>query len=171
RLPEIAAATLEQEDAIREAAESFADRNDAFFIGRGLMYPSALEGALKLKEISYVHAEGYHAAELKHGPIALLDKNVPVVALVTDTPGWEKTLGNLRECTAREAPVIVIGPDSVRPTVADHCRAFLTIPPCPGFLTPVPVVIAEQLFAYYVARARGCPIDQPRNLAKSVTVE
>ena len=170
RLPEIAQRVLDQSDHIREVAERYAQAEDFFFIGRGYMFPAAMEGALKLKEISYIHAEGYQAAELKHGPIALLSDKVPVVGLVPDTDGKDKTLSNMQECIARKAPVIAIataGDDTVRAC----CSDVVWIPPCAEFLTPIPVVIAEQLFAYYAARARGCPIDQPRNLAKSVTVE
>jgi len=134
------------------------------------MYPAALEGALKLKEISYVHAEGYHAAELKHGPIALLDESVPVIAAVPDLPDKTKTLSNMQECRARRSPVIAIATEG-DPGVEAHCNDVIRVPACREFLSPVPVVIAEQLFAYHVARVRGCPIDQPRNLAKSVTVE
>jgi glutamine---fructose-6-phosphate transaminase (isomerizing) len=171
RLPDIAAAALEQADRVRDIAAQLAEARDVFFIGRGHMYPAALEGALKLKEISYVHAEGYHAAELKHGPIALLDATVPVVIPVPDVPGREKSIGNLQECAARAAPVIALAPKSVAAEIAPLCRAVIPLPDCPAYLAPVPVVILEQLLAYYVALARGCPIDQPRNLAKSVTVE
>ncbi|MBM4142931.1 MAG: glutamine--fructose-6-phosphate transaminase (isomerizing) [Lentisphaerae bacterium] len=169
-LPRIAAAVLERADLIRAVAEKYARARDFFYIGRGYMYPAALEGALKLKEISYIHAEGYHAAELKHGPIALLDSEVPVVAAVPDTPDKVKTLGNMQECRARKSPIIAIATqgDAGAREVSDD---VIEIPPCPEFLSAIPVVIAEQLFAYHVARARGCPIDQPRNLAKSVTVE
>ena len=125
---------------------------------------------LKLKDISYLHAEGYHAAELKHGPIALLDEHVPVVALSPLGPGHDKMLGNIQECRARKAPVIAIateGDSSVDAFTEDVIR----VPQCPDFTAAVPVVVVEQLFAYHVARLRGEPIDQPRNLAKSVTVE
>jgi glutamine---fructose-6-phosphate transaminase (isomerizing) len=171
RLPEIAAAALEQAEHVRKVAAELASARDVFFIGRGHMYPAALEGALKLKEISYIHAEGYHAAELKHGPIALLEENVPVVIPIPDVPGREKSIGNLQECAARGAPVIALAPDTVAAEIAPHCRAVIPLPECPAYLAPVPVVILEQLLAYYVALERGCPIDQPRNLAKSVTVE
>ena len=170
RAPDLARAVLESEPHIRAVAEKYAGAANAFYIGRGYMYPAALEGALKLKEISYIHAEGYHAAELKHGPIALLQSDVPVIACVPDVPEKTKTIANMQECRARGAPVIAIataGDADVRP----HCTEVLPVPPCPEFLTPIPVVIAAQLFAYHVARLRGCPIDQPRNLAKSVTVE
>lgn len=168
--PELVRTVLAQNDKIAAIAEKFAGARDAFFIGRGYQYPAALEGALKLKEISYVHAEGYHAAELKHGPIALLDSSVPVVALAPNGPERDKTIANIQECRARQAPVIAIateGDSEVRAFTQD----VIDVPPCPDFIAAVPVVVAEQLFAYHVARLRGEPIDRPRNLAKSVTVE
>lgn len=170
RLPEIARRTLEAEPEIIKVAEKYAGVRDFFFIGRGYMYPAALEGALKLKEISYIHAEGYHAAELKHGPIALLEENVPVFVAAPDIPGKGKTIGNMQECRARKSPVIAVATEGDRDIDA-HANDIIRVPRCAEFVSPVPVVIAEQLFAYHVARLRGCPIDQPRNLAKSVTVE
>ena len=130
----------------------------------------ALEGALKLKEISYIHAEGYHAAELKHGPIALLDENVPVMALACDVPGKDKTFGNIQECRARQAPVLSVVTDG-DPALPEALSDIIRVPPSSPRLAPISVVVALQLFAYHVARIRGCPIDQPKNLAKSVTVE
>ena len=170
QLPDLARRVLDRSDEIRDVAAKYAGVSHFFYIGRGYMYPAALEGALKLKEISYIHAEGYHAAELKHGPIALLEESVPVMALIPDVAGRAKTLSNLQECRARKAPVIAIATegDEEAATQADD---VIPVPPCPDFLSAVPVVIAEQLFAYHVANIRGCPIDQPRNLAKSVTVE
>jgi glucosamine--fructose-6-phosphate aminotransferase (isomerizing) len=141
-----------------------------FFIGRGMLHPVALEGALKIKEVAYVHAEGYQAAELKHGPIALLSEKTPVVALLADIPGKEKTLGNVQECRARLAPVIGVvteGDEAAAAAVSDA----LAIPKTCAELSPIVTVAVLQLFAYHVARLRGCEIDQPRNLAKSVTVE
>ncbi len=161
---------LDKSDAIRTLAERYAGKDNFFYIGRGYMFPVAMEGALKLKEISYIHAEGYHAAELKHGPLALLCEDVPVLAAVPDVPGREKTIANMQECRARKAPVLAIATEG-DDEIAMHCDDVIYVPPCMEFLTPVPVVIAEQLFAYHVANLRGCPIDQPRNLAKSVTVE
>ena len=134
------------------------------------MYPVALEGALKLKEISYIHAEGYHAAELKHGPIALLQEGTPVIALACDIPGKDKTLGNVEECRARGARIFGIiteGDDEAAESMDD----YIMIPRAHPLVTTVPAVVALQLFAYHVANHRGCEIDQPRNLAKSVTVE
>jgi glucosamine--fructose-6-phosphate aminotransferase (isomerizing) len=170
RLPEIARAVLEREGEIARLAEKYAQAEHFFYIGRGYMYPAALEGALKLKEISYIHAEGYHAAELKHGPIALLNKDVPVVAAVPDIPGKSRTIANMQECRARLAPVIAIATEGDM-QVLPHCNDCIPIPRCSEFVAAIPVVIAAQLFAYHVARLRGCEIDQPRNLAKSVTVE
>ncbi|MBA4388821.1 MAG: glutamine--fructose-6-phosphate transaminase (isomerizing) [Verrucomicrobia bacterium] len=170
RLPELARRTLEAEPHIAKIAEKYAGADDFFYIGRGHMYPAALEGALKLKEISYIHAEGYHAAELKHGPIALLDETVPVFVAAPDIPGKSKTIGNMQECRARKSPVIAVATEGDGEIEA-HCDDVIRVPRCAEFLSAVPVVIAEQLFAYHVAKLRGCPIDQPRNLAKSVTVE
>ena len=170
RIPDLIAAVLERNDAIARAAEKYASANDMFFIGRGILYPTALEGALKIKEIAYVHAEGYQAAELKHGPIALLCPETPVVALLADIPGKEKTLGNVQECRARQAPVIGLVTEGDTEAAAAVNDA-ITLPPTSRELAPIVSVVALQLFAYHVARLRGCEIDQPRNLAKSVTVE
>ena len=170
RIPELVEAVLKTNDQIAEVASHYAHYNNAFFIGRGYMYPVALEGALKLKEISYIHAEGYHAAELKHGPIALLEESMPVVALLNEGPGQEKTLSNVAECKARSAPVLGViteGDEEAR-AACDH---VIEIPSCPQYSSVVPAAVALQLLSYHIARIRGCPIDQPRNLAKSVTVE
>lgn len=170
RLPEIVERVLEQNEAIKAIANTYADMENAFFIGRGYLYPVALEGALKLKEISYVHAEGYHAAELKHGPIALLQKDTPVVALLNNIPGKDKMIGNAEECKAREAPVIAVVSEGDESTAAGFDDRIV-IPDCPPCIAPIPTAVALQLLSYHVAAARGCEIDQPRNLAKSVTVE
>ncbi len=169
-IPLLVQKVVAQDAQIAKVAESYAQNEHAFFIGRGPMYPVALEGALKLKEISYIHAEGYHAAELKHGPIALLVDGTPVVALACDIPGKDKVLGNIEECRARGARILGII------TEGDHDAAecmddFIAIPPCHPLVATIPAVVALQLFSYHVARIRGCEIDQPRNLAKSVTVE
>ncbi|MBT8042461.1 MAG: isomerizing glutamine--fructose-6-phosphate transaminase, partial [Pontiella sp.] len=170
RMPELVEKVLTQNDAIKAVAQKYAQCEDTFFIGRGYLFPVALEGALKLKEISYIHAEGYHAAELKHGPIALLQENTPVVALLNNIPGKDKTLGNAEECKARNAPVIAVVSEGDE-GVADGFDDVIVVPDCPPCITPVPTVVALQLLAYHIAAARGCEIDQPRNLAKSVTVE
>jgi len=169
-VPELVRRVLAQDAAIAKLAEKLAPVQNAFFIGRGVLYPAALEGALKLKEISYIHAEGYHAAELKHGPIALLDEHTPVVALLNDVPGRDKMQGNVQECRARHAPVIGIASegDAEIATLVPDC---IFVPRTGVYTTPILAVVALQLLAYHVARLRGCPIDQPRNLAKSVTVE
>ena len=169
-IPDLVSKVILQNHLIAEIAADYTKNEHAFFIGRGPMYPVALEGALKLKEISYIHAEGYHAAELKHGPIALLEKGTPVIALACDIPGKDKTLGNVEECRARGARILGIV------TEGDHATAecmddFIAIPRCHPLVATIPAVVALQLFSYHVARLRGCEIDQPRNLAKSVTVE
>lgn len=170
RIPELVEQVLTQNEQIKTIAEKYAACENAFFIGRGYLYPVALEGALKLKEISYIHAEGYHAAELKHGPIALLQENTPVVALLNNVPGKDKTLGNAEECKARNAPVITVVSQGDE-DVAEGFDDVIVIPECPPSIAPVPTAVALQLLAYHMAAARGCEIDQPRNLAKSVTVE
>ena len=169
-IPALIRDVLSRAPAIKQIAERYAKFEDFFYIGRGCLYPTALEGALKLKEISYIHAEGYHAAELKHGPISLLDERHPVLALANDIPGKDKTVDNIQECRARKSPVVAVvtkGDDSVRKMTDD----VIEIPACSRFVAPLPTAVALQLFAYYIAVARGCEVDQPRNLAKSVTVE
>ena len=170
RIPDLVAEVLKRNEAIAALAKKYAKADDMFFIGRGILYPVALEGALKIKEVAYVHAEGYQAAELKHGPIALLSAETPVVALLADIPGKEKTLGNVQECRARNAPVIGFvteGDEDAARAVTDA----ISLPRTSESLAPIVTVVALQLFAYHVACLRGCEIDQPRNLAKSVTVE
>ena len=170
RIPDLIRETLKQAPAIEKLAEKYAFAEDFFFIGRGTLYPTALEGALKLKEISYIHAEGYHAAELKHGPIALLDSKVPVMALANAIPGQEKMIGNIQECLARNSPVVaVVTGDDDR--VCEFTQDIIRVPASSRYVAPLTTVVALQLFAYYFAKARGCEIDHPRNLAKSVTVE
>ena len=169
-IPELVSRVIAKSHIIAEIASRYVDNEHAYFIGRGPMYPVALEGALKLKEISYIHAEGYHAAELKHGPIALLTEGTPIVAVACDVPGKDKTLGNIEECRARGARILGIiteGDDDAAECMDD----YISVPPTHHLVATVPAVVALQLFAYHVARIRGCEIDQPRNLAKSVTVE
>ena len=155
---------------MEDLARRYHGARDFLFLGRGLHYPVALEGALKLKEISYIHAEGYPAGEMKHGPIALVDENLPVVVLAPHD-GWrEKTLSNLREVKSRDGIAIVVttrADEEIR-TAADE---VLVIPETAPELQPILSVIPLQLFAYHVAVRRGCDVDQPRNLAKSVTME
>ncbi|MBC7979729.1 MAG: glutamine--fructose-6-phosphate transaminase (isomerizing) [Armatimonadetes bacterium] len=169
-IPELVARVIGKNDLIADIAEGYTKDEHAFYIGRGPMYPVALEGALKLKEISYIHAEGYHAAELKHGPIALLQEGTPVIAVACDVPGKDKTLGNIEECRARGARILGIiteGDDEA----AEVMDEFISIPRTHPLVATIPAVVALQIFSYHVARLRGCEIDQPRNLAKSVTVE
>lgn len=169
-IPELIKATLAHAGEIERIAEKYAKMNSCFYIGRGYLYPAALEGALKLKEISYIHAEGYHAAELKHGPIALLEEVVPVVALANDIPGRDKVMANIQECRARKSPVIVTATEGDE-EIAALADDVIWVPKCSKYIAPILTVTALQLFSYYIAKLRGCEIDQPRNLAKSVTVE
>jgi glucosamine--fructose-6-phosphate aminotransferase (isomerizing) len=159
-----------QEKHIEQLANQYHRSQDFLFLGRGVHYPIALEGALKLKEISYIHAEGYPAGEMKHGPIALIDENMPVVAIATHTPVYEKVSSNLQEVKARDGKLIVICDenDEAMKKLADD---FIEIPWTIETLQPILSVIPTQLLAYYIALRRGCDVDQPRNLAKSVTVE
>jgi glutamine---fructose-6-phosphate transaminase (isomerizing) len=156
--------------AVKELAERHASSRDFLYLGRGYGYPLALEGALKLKEISYVHAEGYPAGEMKHGPIALICKGLPVVALAMRDRLRDKVLGNLEEVKAREGTVIAIGTegDEELLKLAHH---VISLPASEEAIAPLYASIPLQLFAYHVAIARGCDVDMPRNLAKSVTVE
>ena len=170
RLPQIIEQAIKASAPIEKLAERFYNRTDFLFLGRGMHYPIALEGALKLKEISYIHAEGYPAGEMKHGPIALIDENLPVVAVATGKRVFEKTKSNLQEVKARDGKVIVITErDPVElDGVADH---VLRVPALPEALSPIVTVIPLQLLAYQIGVRRGADVDQPRNLAKSVTVE
>ncbi|HEY7332539.1 MAG TPA: SIS domain-containing protein, partial [Candidatus Limnocylindria bacterium] len=169
-LPRLAAETLRLAPQIKKLARQYAHVRDFIFIGRGVGFPIAMEGALKLKELSYVHAEGYAAGELKHGPIALLDPETPLVAIATAGAIYEKVVSNVAEARARSAPIIAIateGDDQI-----DHyAHDVIYVPETPEAISPVIAVLPLQLLAYEVAVARGTDVDQPRNLAKSVTVE
>ena len=158
------------DEQVRELAERYRDARDVLFIGRHTGYPAALEGALKLKELSYVHAEGHPAGELKHGPIALIEEGVPVVAVATQCHVYPKMLSNIQEVCARGARVIAVATegDTQIGALVDH---VLEVPATPELMSPVVVTVPMQLLAYHVATLRGCDVDQPRNLAKSVTVE
>jgi glucosamine--fructose-6-phosphate aminotransferase (isomerizing) len=161
---------LKQEKHIERLANKYHNSQDFLFLGRGVHYPIALEGALKMKEISYIHAEGYPAGEMKHGPIALIDENLPIVAIATHTPVYDKVLSNLQEAKARDGKLIVIcdqGDEAVKRLADDVIEIPWSVEP----LQPILTVIPTQLLAYYIALRRGCDVDQPRNLAKSVTVE
>ncbi len=169
-MPRVVQNTLDNAENIKKLVPMLAERKSIFFIGRNINYPSALEGALKLKEISYIHAEGYPAGELKHGPLALLTAETPVIAIAVKDHTYEKLLGNIGEVKARGAPVIAVGFRSDR-NLQKYADEVIYVSDVPPLFTPIPVVVSLQLLAYYVAKARGCSIDKPRNLAKSVTVE
>jgi glucosamine--fructose-6-phosphate aminotransferase (isomerizing) len=170
RLPRAVGETLSLEDRIEELAREYHRSRDFLFLGRGLHYPVALEGALKLKEISYIHAEGYPAGEMKHGPIALVDENLPVVVLAPHDAWREKTLSNLREVKSRDGVAIVVTTREDK-EIASLADRVLVIPESIPELQPILSVVPLQLLAYHIAVRRGCDVDQPRNLAKSVTVE
>ena len=168
-LPDIINQTLELKDQILELAPAIASKDNALFLGRGIFYPIAKEGALKLKEISYIHAEAYPAGELKHGPLALIDENMPVIALAPESEIAEKLVSNLEEVKARGGTLYVFADPSV--TMDVNNGAIVSMPKCDFLLTPIIYTIPLQLLSYEVALLRGTDIDQPRNLAKSVTVE
>ena len=161
---------LQQNDELRRIALKYAAAEDFLFLGRGCNYPVALEGALKLKEISYVHAEGYPAAEMKHGPIALIDERTPSVLLVPRDGLYDKTLANLEEIKARNGPVIALATEGDA-NVARKADDVIFLPPTLDAVFPLLAAVPLQLLAYHIAVARGCDVDKPRNLAKSVTVE
>ena len=162
--------THNNNEKIAEIAEKFKDAKNFLYLGRGINFPVALEGALKLKEISYIHAEGYPAAEMKHGPIALIDEDMPVVFIATKDLIYDKVISNLEEVRARKGKIIAIANygDKKIAELADH---VIFIPEACQPMIPILAVIPLQLLAYYIAIKRGCDVDQPRNLAKSVTVE
>ncbi len=161
---------LGNKEIIKEYAQKYSQSNDIFFIGRTFNYPIALEGALKLKEISYIHAEGYAAGELKHGPLALITKNTPVIAIATKGITYDKMLNNIKEVKAREAPVMAVAEEKDS-EIEKYVDAVVRVPATEEILAPMLSTVVVQLFSYYTAKERMCPIDQPRNLAKSVTVE
>jgi glucosamine--fructose-6-phosphate aminotransferase (isomerizing) len=169
-LPEKVEAILKNGIALQSIAEKYKDAANALFLGRGYNFPIALEGALKLKEISYIHAEGYPAAEMKHGPIALVDENLPVVFVATKDEYHAKIVSNIQEIKARKGKVIAIitEGDETIPAMADDVFA---VPPADEIVAPLLGVVPLQLLSYYIGVAKGCDVDKPRNLAKSVTVE
>ena len=168
-LPNLVGKILESADYIKEIATHFVDAENFLYLGRGYQFPVALEGALKLKEISYIHAEGYPAAEMKHGPIALIDENMPVVFIVTKK-GFDKIVSNIQEVKARGGRVIIVTTEN-RDELSQYSDHIIHIPHTENSLLPILTTIPLQLLAYYVALQKGCNVDQPRNLAKSVTVE
>jgi glucosamine--fructose-6-phosphate aminotransferase (isomerizing) len=169
-MPDRVREILAREDEIVAIAETFRDSEHALYLGRGYNFPVALEGALKLKEVSYVHAEGYPAAEMKHGPIALIDENMPVVFIATRDAVYDKVVSNIEEVRARGGRVIVVATEGDN-EIAKKAEHVLYVPEVPPALSPLMTVIPLQLLAYHVAVMRGCDVDKPRNLAKSVTVE
>jgi glutamine---fructose-6-phosphate transaminase (isomerizing) len=169
-IPRLIERTLELDVAIADLARQLSGARDFLYLGRGLQYPIALEGALKLKEISYIHAEGYAGGEMKHGPIALIADKLPVVTLVPRDASYERMLGNMEEVRARDGMLIAIAHPNDR-AVAAKAEHVIEVPPAAELLAPLVTVVPLQLLAYHVALRRGCDVDQPRNLAKSVTVE
>lgn len=169
-VPSLVEKALETEKAIKEIASRYKDTKGALYIGRGVNMPIAYEGALKLKEISYIHAEGYPAGEMKHGPIALVDESLPVVVIATQDPWYDKMISQIEQAKARSGKVLAVATkgDELIPTIADD---IFWIPKTPWLLSPAVTIIPLQLFAYHIAALHGLDVDQPRNLAKSVTVE
>jgi glucosamine--fructose-6-phosphate aminotransferase (isomerizing) len=169
-IPEKVEQTLQSNLLIQEIASKIKDSRNCLFLGRGSGFPVALEGALKLKEISYIHAEGYPAAEMKHGPIALIDEEMPVVFIATRNSSYEKVMSNIQEVKARKGKVIAIVTegDTEVCKMVDYC---IEIPESDEAFLPLLATIPLQLLSYHIAVMRGCNVDQPRNLAKSVTVE
>jgi glucosamine--fructose-6-phosphate aminotransferase (isomerizing) len=167
-IPSLVEKCLELDDRIKEIAAKFTDARNFLFLGRGSGFPVALEGALKLKEISYIHAEGYPAGEMKHGPIALLDARVPVVSVAMPGKVFDKVLSNAKEAKARDARLIGVAPEGPDTEIFD---VLLPVPVVDELLSPLLTLIPMQLLSYHIAAHRGLDVDQPRNLAKSVTVE
>lgn len=169
-MPDLVGKCLDRQDEVEHVADILKDTRDCLYLGRGINMPIAYEGALKLKEISYIHAEGYPAGEMKHGPIALIDKDMPVVVIAPHDPWYEKMISQIQQAKARGGMVIAVATDgdTVIPPLVDH---VLWVPDAPWLLSPVLTVIPLQLLAYFIAAKRGLDVDQPRNLAKSVTVE
>jgi glucosamine--fructose-6-phosphate aminotransferase (isomerizing) len=169
-LPMLVEEVLHLSDEIRDVAMQFKDARNFLYLGRGYQVPVALEGALKLKEVSYIHAEGYPAAEMKHGPIALIDDDMPVVVLAPRDPVYQKVVSNIEEVKARHGRIIAVVSDDA-PELQGKVDYMIKVPQTIPCLLPVVTTIPLQLLAYHMAVIRGCDVDQPRNLAKSVTVE
>ncbi|MGB9639415.1 MAG: glutamine--fructose-6-phosphate transaminase (isomerizing) [Anaerolineales bacterium] len=170
KIPNLVGACLDREDHIIQVAKEFTNVSNCLYLGRGINMPTAYEGALKLKEISYIHAEAYPAGEMKHGPIALIDKNLPIIAIAPQDPWYEKMLSQIEQAKARGGKIITIATDGDEP-VSNVSDRVIWLPPTPWLLSPVTTIIPLQLLAYHIAVMRGLDVDQPRNLAKSVTVE
>jgi glucosamine--fructose-6-phosphate aminotransferase (isomerizing) len=163
--------SLSIENKIQIIAKDFLKAKGSIFLGRGASFPIALEGALKLKELSYLHAEGYPAGEMKHGPLALIEDGLPVIVIAPKDKYLEKTMSNMQEVMARAGKVLLLSSKSGLDLAADGVWATLTMPDAPELITPIIYAIPAQLLAYHTAVAKGTDVDQPRNLAKSVTVE
>lgn len=170
KVPVLMEQALQYQEQIRACAEKYSDARAFIFLGRSYNYPNALEGALKLKEISYIHAAGYPAGEIKHGPIALIDENMPVVCIANNSRIYSKIASAIQEVRARNGIVIAIASEG-NTEIQAHAQEVLYVPDIAEELSPLLVTIPLQLLAYYSAVHRGCDVDQPRNLAKSVTVE
>jgi Glucosamine 6-phosphate synthetase, contains amidotransferase and phosphosugar isomerase domains len=170
KMPELISETLKKEEKIQLIAKDIYNSKGSMFLGRGLSFPIALEGALKLKELSYLHAEGYPAGEMKHGPLALIEDGLPVVVIAPKDKYFEKTLSNMQEVIARGGKVLLIT-NSVGKVISENIRFQIDLPDTDFALTPFLFTVPLQLLSYHVALFRKCDIDKPRNLAKSVTVE
>ena len=170
-LPGLMAEALKHESQIESVAHDLARARDVLYLGRGTSYPLALEGALKLKELSYIHAEGYAAGELKHGPIALVDEDLPVIVIAPPDAVFEKTVSNLQEVAARGGRIILIGAAGAAEAASVDVEAMIVMPPTSSTFAPIVYAVPIQLLAYHTAVVMGKDADQPRNLAKSVTVE
>jgi len=170
RLPDLVGQCLDREAAVEDVAVALKDTSHCLYLGRGIQMPIAYEGALKLKEISYIHAEAYPAGEMKHGPIALVDRTMPIIALAPRDPWYPKMISQVEQAKARGGTVVAVASDGdeILPRLADH---ILWVPETPWMLAPVTTAVPLQLLAYHIAVLRGADVDQPRNLAKSVTVE
>src|SRR6185436_10125436 len=165
RVPQLVGDALKTESAVEAIAERFCRCEDFLFLGRGIQYTVAMEGALKLKEVSYIHAEGYSAGEMKHGPIALIDDNMPVVVIAPQDEHYAKMLNNIEQVRARDGIVIAIATEGAD-EITRHARDVVFVPDCPPLLLPMVTTVPLQLLSYHVARCRGLDVDQPRNLAK-----
>jgi glucosamine--fructose-6-phosphate aminotransferase (isomerizing) len=170
RLPDLVGQCLDREEEVQPVARALREVDHCLYLGRGIQMPIAYEGALKLKEISYIHAEGYPAGEMKHGPIALIDKHMPVIAIAPKDPWYDKTVSQIEQAKARGGRVIAVATDGDE-RLAEIADQVLWVPDAPWMLAPILTSIPLQLLAYQIAVLRGADVDQPRNLAKSVTVE
>ena len=170
-VPRLLSEAIALEDKTIPLSNELSKASDVLYLGRGSIFPLALEGALKLKEISYIHAEGYASGELKHGPIALIDEQMPVVVLAPRDAVFEKTVSNMQEVMARGGKVLLVSDEAGLAEAGDGCWRTLEMPTCDPFIAPIVYAAPTQFIAYHTAVAKGTDVDQPRNLAKSVTVE